>query len=125
MLYHKDIFLPRKIRGLIPAGWKTLQYTFHAGHELSKEGVFHPPMGIDLTTAEVVEVSTYQDKVDKVIVRIPCMEKPNYHFVLALIPTEYRQIFVVKTGWLNHIDDIHRTLDPRPYVSNGKIRHAK
>lgn len=120
MLYHKDVFLPRRIKGMVPAGVKSLRYTLHAGRELNHEGIYHPPMVVDLGAVEVVEVSVAYDAVDKVIVRMPCEVKPDCDYVLALIPTEDKKTWLVKTGWLNNRNDNHRTLDSRPYVCRQK-----
>lgn len=124
MLYHKDIFLPRRVRGLIPMGSKNLKYTLHAGRELNAEGVYHPPMAVSLDEVEVVEVSTYQNKVDKLIIRTPSKEVVDAHLVLAIIPSEMKNTWVVKTGWVNHVTDTHKTLDPRPYAYEGKRKRV-
>lgn len=122
MLYHRDVWMPRKIRGLIPMGSKNLKYTLHAGRELNSEGIYHPPMAVSLDEAEVVEVSVNFGKVDKLVVRTPSKEVVDAHLVLAIIPTEVKNTWVVKTGWLNKITDTHKTLNVSAYVYNGKAK---
>lgn len=116
-LFHRDVFLPRRVKGMVPTGKKFLAYTFHAGQALSQDNIYHPPGEVNLATVEVVEVSVHENIIDKLVIRTECKEKPDYNLCMAIIPTTEKKLWRVKTAWLNHKLDNHNTLNVGIYVS--------
>ena len=116
-LYHKDVFMPRRIKGMVPTGIKQLTYTRHARQACSDDryGVIPVISTLDLNISlvDIVEVEVLHKQVNKIVVRV--MIRPNLHAVLVLLPCENKQQMVVKTCWINTADDKHETLRRNMY----------
>jgi hypothetical protein len=115
-VYHKDVFLPRRIKGMVPAGIKAIQYSNHALQEskLDKYGQLPLPVMLDFATTEIVEITTDGDKAHKIVVRHSL--KDSRHLCLVLIPTECKRTWLAKTVWCNLATDNHDTLNKSNYV---------
>ena len=110
MIYHKDVHLPRRVRGMVPTGVKSLTYSNHAKKEFAdKYGQIVPPDSLNFGTAEVVEVTVFGTTIDKLVLRSSYDEKTDVIFVC--IPCDNKKRWFVKTVWLNTKDDTHKTLD--------------
>lgn len=109
MIYHKDVFLPRRIVGLVPKGIKELVYSRHAKQEFKdKNGQISPPTHLDFAYATLVEVTTAGKLVTKLVMRKE--HDADHDVVLVMLPTESKKHWWVKTVWLNKKNDNHSTL---------------
>lgn len=72
-------------------------------------GKFSIPVAIDTNSAEAIEAEVVGGEVVKVLYRIPLNRQNDV--CIAVIP----QNGVVKTAWLNRIDDKHKTLNVSKY----------
>lgn len=119
-LYHTEIRLPE-----IPAGWflghpLRLVYSRHAQEAFVQDrylnSTMRPPLTINFTRNNVVEVEVLSGKVHKLVVRIPFSVR--YDLVLAVVQDDYSaDTLRVKTVWLNDRTDIHSTLDRSKYIA--------
>jgi hypothetical protein len=123
MIYHKDISLPRRIRGMVPTGVKSIYYSRHAGQEFyDKNGKIEPPSQLDFSTCDIVEVTTYGEKIDKLVLRKEYND--THDLVVVLVPYENnKKNWFAKTVWLNSKTDTHKTLDVNRFPYKGK-KHA-
>ena len=122
MLYHKDVKLPRRIRGMVPTGVKVLTYSKHAYEQFfDKNGRITPPVRLDFSVCEVVEVSTDEraNKVDKLVLRHPYADGKDdlCDLVVVCVPTPDKKVWFVKTVWLNLKTDTHKTLNIRRFAA--------
>lgn len=117
MLYHKDVFLPRRIRVSVPTGIQRLNYSQHARNAAMNDryGVIPLTDRIDFGTMEIVEVEHDGRKLLKTVLRENGQEK-NRVFVVVPIPNGW----LVKTVWYNLASDTHRTLNKSAYVKAQK-----
>lgn len=111
MLYHKDVYLPRGVRRLIPNVPIRLVWSKHAIDQLwYKYGLDYRIMPTTLILRNnPIEVEVENDRAIKVVVRIPS-PKVGYDACLAIMVNG-----TVKTVWLNHNSDYHTTLDKSKY----------
>lgn len=115
MLYHKDVNLPKRIRGLVPTGTKTLLYSKHAQKEFAdKYGEIQPPANMCFADAVIVEVTEFGGKIDKLVLRKKHDEETD--LVLVLLPCQTKDKWFVKTCWLNVKTDDHSTLDKNRFA---------
>lgn len=111
-LYHKDVFLPKRIRGLLPSGIKQLQYSEHA-LRASKEdrfGAISLPTSAEFVKCELIEVDTLYSKF---VLRMGLDN--NRDLVIVVIPTDDKKVWLVKTVWVNLKNDTHTTLNHSVY----------
>jgi hypothetical protein len=120
MIYHKDVQIPRRVKGLVPTGIKTIYYSRHAEEEFSdKNGKIKPPTSLNFGECEVVEVTVFGTTIDKLVLR----QKYNdtHDLVVVVIPYEHnKKAWFAKTVWLNANDDTHKTLDTNRFPWQGK-----
>ena len=111
MLYHKDLGIPKRVRGCVPTGLKSVTYSSHAQREFAdKYGRITPPEMVNFGECELIEVTIYGQAVDKLVLRKPHNER--YDLVLVVIPHESdKKRWFAKTVWLNAATDTHATLD--------------
>ena len=116
-LYHKDVFMPRRIKGLMPSGVKQIVYSGHAISESLNDryGQLNLPTHLDFTAIELVEILESAGKAIKLVVRHSLDE--TRHLCLALIPTEDRKVWFAKTVWANLVNDNHETLRKEMYAT--------
>ncbi len=119
MLYHKDVFLPRKIRNAVPSKVVKPTYTQHAirAANTDRYGKLPLPDAIDLSKATLIEVEKYNAGIVKIVVRVNISEKID--LCLAIIPANVidgGNCWMVKTVWANETGDCHNTLDSSRYV---------
>ena len=114
-LYHKDIGLPALVVDQIRAmGDLHLSYSTHAMQACLNDryGVIsRPPMIVNPHALGAVEVEVRDGIVVKVVVRLSYDD--IFDLVMAIAVDQGRA--VVKTVWLNHRNDLHRTLDHSKY----------
>jgi hypothetical protein len=118
-LYHKDVFMPRRIKGLVPSGVKQIVYSGHAVRESKEDryGRLTLPERINLDACEVIEVLEEYGRAAKLVVRHSLDEMR--HLCLAIIPTEDKRVWFAKTVWANLVDDNHSTLNASLYVERA------
>ena len=111
-LYHKDVFLPRRIRVSVPSGIQKLQYSPHAINAAKSDryGVIPLTDTVDFGTLEIVEVEHNGRQLVKAVLRENGQEKNR---VLVVMPI--RGEWLVKTVWFNLANDKHRTLNRGVY----------
>lgn len=112
MLYHKDVFLPRRISKSLPKNLRTLVYSNHAISESKKDkyGKFDLPYQILFNEWELIEAELTSDSVTKIVIRKPIDNDRS--LCLAVIPSNN----LVKTVWINLNSDTHKTLNKNIYV---------
>lgn len=111
-LYHKDLenfpTLNVADKNVKP------RYTIHAfdSAENDRYGVILLPATINLSKAVIFEIEIGKnDTIEKVCIRMSYNK--DYDLCMAIIPDG----LVVKTVWLNSVEDSHRTLDTGKYVN--------
>lgn len=111
-LYHKDVFLPKRVRGLVPDGIKELVYSRHAMNEAKGDrfGEITLPKTLKLKECELIEVDTIERK----FVLRKSLDNGR-DLVIVVIPSANSKVWGVKTVWINLADDVHKTLDKRRY----------
>ncbi len=117
MLYHASVFLPKRIRGLLPQGVKSILYSEHAKRSMSDDryGIIPEFPYLDFSRGKIIEVEHYASRgVQKIILRFPLDNKRDG--VYALIPTGDKRVWFCKTCWINECADAHKTLDTTPYA---------
>ena len=108
-LYHYKIGFPKHLKtnfGILRL--KYGQYALERAYDRMGK-VFTPPSHLDTSTAKVIEIESENDKTIKVVYRIPFF--PNEDLCLAVLVNSG----VVKTIWLNHINDHHWSLKKERY----------
>lgn len=118
MLYHRDIGIPSSIK--LPSGKFKLKYSGHAKNAAAtdKYGDFSPALRyhqtLDTAVAEVIEIQVDDDqKPMKIVYRQPLTGWDGYDIIFVVVAQEW----VVKTVWLNHKNDKHRTLNRKKYAN--------
>jgi hypothetical protein len=108
-LYHADLGLP-KIN--FPQGIFKLRYSDHAKREAKKETLeLGLPASLNTMSARIVEVETAKQKTIKIVYRQHYFGQKDLIIVVSVV--EYP--WVVKTIWINHVDDNHSTLKKEKY----------
>ncbi len=117
MLYHMDLGLPDSIK--LPVGRYKLKYSGHAKIAAAndKNGSFVSNLKyheiLDTEIAEVIEIETRDGRLVKILYRLPLTGSDSYDIILAVLP----HCWVVKTVWLNHKYDKHKTLNRKRYAN--------
>lgn len=113
--YHKDVFLPKRIKGMVPQGRFKVAYSGHAqiASQTDRYGAFDLPARVDVNVDNIFEVSVAHGQVVKYGVRIPLDNERD----LCMIVTRDR---VVKTVWVNLKTDHHTTLRQHCYVTKAQ-----
>jgi hypothetical protein len=110
MKYNKAIGFPDSI--FIPKYKIHLFYSNHATDKINQFGMCKYPIDIQLTIENIVELDTVDGKkIDNVVVRLPYNNTEGIVLSLML----FKRTAVVKTIWLNNINDTHQTLDKSKY----------
>lgn len=116
MLYHKDIGFPDSIK--LPIGRYKLKYSGHArlaainDRNLNFHSLLKYHEILDTEVAEVIEIETRYGRLSKILYRLPLTGSDSYDIILAVLP----HCWVVKTVWLNHRYDRHKTLRKNKYA---------
>jgi hypothetical protein len=119
MLYHSEVFMPKKISGLFPRdGRKQLAMTQHAIDQANAKAIDLRD-SIDLTQFSLVELEVSFGKWSKAVIRENNPSHSDACLVLVVIPTNNRVLWKVKTVWLNKLTDNHSTLDIRAYAQRA------
>jgi hypothetical protein len=135
MLYHSDIFLPRRITKLCPTGIIRLTYSDHAinASNTDRYGKINLPNILPITLCEIIEVESREvkresgdfTKIVKIVCRLPDLTYPRwvktteFDLCFVIVPVQ-KDIWHVKTVWINERNDTHKTLNPTPYVPAPK-----
>lgn len=115
--YHRDIGLPSNIT--VPQREVTCEYTGHAERERYKDRYsFIPKLEkVNLRDCEVIEVTVAENRVSKVLVRVPHPTSSRDDIVMVLRPGAKKdQPWTVVTNWVNRRSDKHRSLDRSKYA---------
>lgn len=116
MLYHSQVFMPKRIKGLFPRdGAKVLTYSQHAREQSARKEIPLVP-SVDLSRFELIELEVHGDQWTKAVIREQARYSGDTHACIVVVKTNERTVWHVKTVWVNHKDDQHCTLDPTPYV---------
>jgi hypothetical protein len=115
MLYHSSLPNFPKLR--IADKKIKLNYSPHAETQaFTKYGIVTLPEKINFSKVEIFEIETdNQDRLLKVCIRMKFNDE--YDIYMPILVNGY----VVKTVWLNRINDAHVTLDAGKY-DNGKVK---
>lgn len=116
--YHRDIGLPTNVT--VPKRSVKCEYTDHAdrGRYDDRYGIIPRLEEVDLGAADVVEVSTTNGRISKLLVRVPHPEDEKVDIVMAIRPGEEKHDpWNVITNWLNERSDKHQTLDRSKYAT--------
>ena len=116
-VYHVDVFLPKRVRGLVPKGVKQITYAKHALDAAKNDRfgeVTKLPNSLDFSQSPLIEVLTSGKKADKIVIRTPIDDERD--LCLALIPTCDSKIWFAKTVWVNLRSDKHSTLRSNEYA---------
>lgn len=116
--YHRDIGLPSNVT--VPQKKVKCEHTGHSDRERwdDRYGVIPKVEEVDLATADVVEVTTSNNRISKLLVRVPHPEDETLDVVMAIRPGEdKREPWRVVTNWLNKRNDTHHTLDRSKYAT--------
>lgn len=107
-LYHYVTGLPN-VR--LPASI-SLTYSLHARHQCiaDRYGIIKPPNTLDMANGKLIEMEIANGRVAKIVVRVEYSAK--YDLVLVVSSNG-----IVRTVWLNSVNDKHHTLDRSRYVS--------
>lgn len=113
-LYHANVFMPKRIRNMVPQHTVHLTYSKHALREMHTDRYGKLPMlsSVCIGHSAIVEVEEYSGKLAKVVFRSNIDEQLD--MCIAAIPECKGRMFV-KTVWANEVNDNHRTLDVRRY----------
>lgn len=113
-LYHKDIRLPDNFRGLPPTN-VNLKWTRHATEARTNDRYGYVPAweSINLREAEVIEVGMSSGYLVHLLIRLPYDGRKD---ILMAVKPIARRPWVVKTVWLNKVNDKHRTLNKSNYM---------
>ena len=124
-LYHREVYWPVGIDRILPQCFESwneveLQYSPHARKEANSDryGKVKLPETINLETAYIFEVEINDSGVlNKIVARVPYNNK--FDLVIVMKVNQYVVNYViVKTIWLNSVDDKHKTLDESKYERN-------
>lgn len=112
-LYHADIRLPDGFR--LPSRQVELEWSKHALRAARDDryGLIDPYPVLDLSYCRTIEVEMDGRKVTKLVLRA---KWDNDHDIVYVVIPNARNPWFVKTVWMNHRDDTHRTLDRSKYV---------
>lgn len=114
MLFHKDVRLPEWFR--LPARTVNLVWSKHAAAACldDRYGLLEVCPVLNLGQCETIEVEVTDNWVTKLVLRTAWDDEHDVVFVV--IPRPAHGHYFVKTVWLNHKNDTHRTLDRSKYV---------
>jgi len=117
MLYHKDVYLPEKIKniGEVECQPKLTRHAQRAANS-DRYGRINLPEKIKFSASDIVEVELWENCQDiKFLVRLPYDKNNDICAVVLFTPRET----ILKTLWLNRKIDKHSTLDKSRY--SGKF----
>lgn len=115
--YHRDIGLPSNIT--VPQREILCAYTDHAERERYKDRYsFIPKLErVDLRECQIIEVTVSENRVSKILVRVPHPTSAQDDIVMVLRPgATKKHPWTVVTNWVNRRDDAHNTLDRSKYA---------
>lgn len=109
--YNEQVYMPE-------INWRDvdyqLRYSPHAQEQMLSKGIDEAPNFINLSQVDIVEMEVANGKPFKVLARQPYDGEYDIVHVILL------KSLVVKTVWLNHRNDKHRTLkNKNQYVQKG------
>lgn len=116
MLYHEQIYWPRKVRKQLPYGEWKLEYTMHALKAARTDRYGSIPLLslVNLSTVYIFEAE-YTTRLDKIVFRVKIDDRD---LVIAALVCRNRTLRV-KTVWWNKSDDNHATLNYSRYISRS------
>jgi hypothetical protein len=112
-LFHKDVFMPKRVRGSVPNSIIRVKYSRHAENAAKNDryGVIPLTPTLNIGTMEIVEVEHYdRGGLVKFVAREVGQEKNR---VLVVMRAETG--WLVKTVWYNLASDNHSTLNRSLY----------
>lgn len=110
MLYHSDIYMPKKIKGLFPnSGSKHLRYGNHSKIREKQKGIELPSL-IKLDDFILIELEVCSNQWNKAVIRSKLPDVNGNTIVIVVMKTELHATWFVKTVWYNHVTDTHKTL---------------
>lgn len=110
-LYHAQKGIPESIKNKLPKSTLWLRYSEHAkeARYSDRYGVAPEFDCIDTRAAQVIEVETVGERVEKVVYRVSVDEKLDC--CLAVLVWSGK----VKTVWMNRKSDLHQTVNLSKY----------
>ena len=115
MLYHKNLGIPAQLMVVLSGLKVALTFSRHAKMEClhDKRELIFPPLEVNISPSNIVEVDAEGRVINKVLVRFPYSDKSD--LLMALIPEPAVNMAHVKTCWLNDVNDNHATLREERY----------
>lgn len=113
MLYHADVFMPRRIRNMVPQHELEILYSSHALNAAKSDRYGTLTLPKKIYGATLIEAEVYGGQLHKMVVRLALSD--NLDLCLALIPLKNKQA-LCKTVWANEKNDNHATLNRHSYV---------
>lgn len=112
-LYHKDIGLPPGFR--LPSRQVELEWSRHAMQAAldDRYGLIDSYPVLDLSYCDTIEVELTGRRVSKLVLRA---EWDDDHDIVYVVIPKTPTLYFVKTVWMNHKNDTHKTLDRSRYV---------
>lgn len=108
-LYHHTLGFPKHIK--LPSFGFCLHYGYHAREEALQDrfGEITLPTFATLYKSQIVEIGVDGNTLTKIVSRQP--HDDNHDIVIVFNPNDG----FVRTVWLNHKNDNHKTLDKSKY----------
>lgn len=109
-LYHREVWFPKWLEKKLTIGHIKLQYSEHAKRAAHSDryGLITLPESINVNDGYIFEAEASGKNLVKLVVRHSFNHQLDITYVILLNGT-------VKTVWLNHKNDVHRTLDRSQY----------
>lgn len=108
MIFHRDIGFPSIFRR--PVGRYRIVLSLHARARAREKNIVVPST-INLNDFDIIEIEIVKSRLVKMVIR---GEYDDYDDICMAVSPENGRLFV-RTVWLNHWNDTHRTLDRSKY----------
>lgn len=126
ILYHAEIGFPPQFEGKYPTGRLPLQWSRHAQEarfddrygEIPEFPQFNPEQW-ELIEVGLEKTENGGRKYNKFLYRTE-LDDDNDICIVVKPPSRPGEKWLVKTVWLNQLNDLHRTLDRSKYATPGK-----
>ena len=114
MLYHRDVYIPEGMKEKIPLNIR-VEFSKHSINELENDlkryniKVINIHRNLNFSLDDIIEVEEENGEITKVVYR------QNYNGLYDIVYAINMKDFIVKTIWLQQINDKHITLKRGKY----------